>query len=368
MMWVTISLIIWLYLVIGHGHFWQEGPYLPQSAPAHPLPVTIVVPARNEASTIDAVLRSLLAQDYPAEFRVVLVDDNSADGTGDIARKIDDPRLTIITGAERPEGWSGKLWAVAQGVAQANTPLILLTDADITHDPAHLSTLAAAIEHDRRDLVSEMVRLNCESEAEKLLVPAFVYFFQMLYPFAWVNDPGMRTAAAAGGTMLLRRAALDRIGGIESVRGALIDDVALARKIKRGGRIWLGHSKLATSLRPYPYPRDIWRMIERTAYVQLRYSPVRLVGCILGLALVWFVPPLAILFGDDDVRLVGAAAYLTFCISYMPTLNRFRLPFWYALALPGIAGFYMAATISSADRHHRGEGVAWKDRAYRDAQ
>jgi len=368
MIFATLSLIIWLYLLFGQGHFWQEGPYLPKSAPQIPLPVTIVVPARDEAGTIDAVLRSLLAQDYPGAFRVVLVDDGSTDGTGDIARQISDPRLTVITGAERPEGWSGKLWAVSQGIDQSDTPLILLTDADIIHEPAHLATLVAAIEHERRDLVSEMVALNCKSEAEKLLVPAFVYFFQQLYPFAWVNDPGMRTAAAAGGTILIRRTALDRIGGIAAVRGALIDDVALARAVKRGGRIWLGHSRFATSIRPYPTSHDIWRMIERTAYVQLRYSPTWLAGCVLGLALVWFVPPLAILFGGDKTRLIGALAYAAFCVSYMPTLRRFHLPFWYALALPGIAGFYLAATLSSAERHHRGEGVAWKNRAYREAQ
>jgi len=190
----------------------------------------------------------------------------------------------------------------------------------------------------------------------------------MLYPFAWVNDAGMRTAAAAGGTILIRRTALARIGGIEAVRGALIDDVALARAVKRGGRIWLGHSRHATSLRPYPHPKDIWRMIERTAYVQLRYSPLQLAGCVLGLALVWFIPPLAILSGVTKIQILGALAYAGFCVSYMPTLQRFRLPFWYALALPGIAAFYLAATVSSALRHHRGEGVAWKNRAYREAQ
>lgn len=364
----TLALIIWLYLLLGHGHFWQEGPFLPKAAPLDPLPVTVVVPARDEAETIDAVLRSLLAQDYAGALRVILVDDNSTDGTGEIAHRIDDPRLTIITGAERPPGWSGKLWAVAQGVAQATTPLILLTDADIIHEPAHLATLVAAIETGHRDLVSEMVKLNCVSEAEKLLVPAFVYFFAQLYPFAWVNDPGMRTAAAAGGTILVRRGALDRIGGIAAVRGALIDDVALSRAVKRGGRIWLGHSRLAASIRPYPHPRDIWRMIERTAYVQLRYSPLMLLGCVLGLALIWFVPPLALILGDEKIRWVGGLTCAILGFSYLPTLNRFRLSPLYALALPLIAAFYMGATISSALRHHRGQGVAWKSRAYREVQ
>ncbi len=222
---------------------------------------------------------------------MILVDDNSTDGTGDIARAIGDPRLTVITGAPRPAGWSGKLWAVSQGIAEAgNADLVLLTDADIVHEPAHLSSLVARIERYNLDLVSEMVKLACDSWAERALVPAFVYFFQLLYPFAWVNDSLQATAAAAGGTILIRQRALQRIGGMESVRGALIDDVALAAAVKKGGRIWLGHADLARSVRPYPSVADIWRMITRTAFVQLRYSLLLLLATTLGMALIWLVP------------------------------------------------------------------------------
>jgi hopene-associated glycosyltransferase HpnB len=326
--------------------------------------VDIVIPARDEAESIADCLRSLLAQDYPGPLRIILVDDRSSDGTGAIARALDDARLIVLDGADRPAGWSGKLWAVAQGVARSAAPILLLCDADIVHDTAHLSTLVAKLEADRLDLVSEMVELNCQSAAERALVPAFVFFFQLLYPFAAVNDPRRSTAAAAGGTVLVRRTALDRIGGIEAVRGALIDDVALATAVKRGGPIWLGHSRLARSIRPYPGAADVWRMVARTAYVQLRFSPLILLGTIAGLALVWLVPPALTLFGHGPARVLAAVAWAGSAASYLPTLRRFRQsPLW-ALALPGIAAFYMAATIGSALDHHRGRGVVWKRRAY----
>ncbi len=242
----------WLYLLLGHGRFWSAGPVLASQGSAPAPAVDVVVPARDEAASIAGCLRSLLAQDYRGTLRVFLVDDRSGDGTGGIARAIADPRLTVIDGAPRPAGWSGKLWAVSQGVALTDAPYVFLCDADIVHDPAHLATLVAKAERDGLDMVSEMVALNCASWAERALVPAFVFFFQLLYPFARVNDPLNATAAAAGGTVLVRRRALDRIGGIAAVRGKLIDDVALATAVKRGGRIWLGHSQLARSVRPYP--------------------------------------------------------------------------------------------------------------------
>jgi hopene-associated glycosyltransferase HpnB len=365
-----LALLIWIYLVFAHGTFWQAGPVLPVAYPATTPSVgpsvAIVVPARDEAPVIDAVIRSLLAQDYAGPLRVILTDDNSTDGTGDIVRAIGDPRLTVIAGAPRPAGWSGKLWAVSQGVVEAgDADLVLLTDADIVHEPAHLSSLVALIEQDGLDLVSEMVKLACESRAERALVPAFVYFFQLLYPFAWVNDGLKRTAAAAGGTILIRRRALRRIGGVESVRGALIDDVALATAVKKGGRIWLGHADLARSVRPYPAVIDIWRMITRTAFVQLRYSVPLLVATTLGMALVWLVPPVAALLGHGRTFWCGVAAWVLLSASYLPTLTRFgRSPVW-APFLPLIACFYMAATIGSAVNHFLGVGVAWKGRAYR---
>jgi hopene-associated glycosyltransferase HpnB len=366
----AITLLIWLYLVLGHGRFWQSGPVLPPAKPAEAPPVAIVVPARDEAATIGPVLRSLLAQDYPGAFRVILVDDESTDGTGDLARALADPRLTVLAGAPRPPGWSGKLWAVAQGVAEAErsrAALILLTDADIIHDRSHLSALVTRAEQDRLDLVSEMVALRCEALAERALVPAFVYFFQLLYPFERVNDPLSATAGAAGGTILIRRSALARIGGIAAVRGELIDDVALGKAVKRGGRIWLGHTVQARSVRAYPRFADIWRMVARTAYVQLRFSPVMLLLCVLGMGLTFIAPSVTAIAGRGAARWMGAIAWACMAGSYIPTLRRFgRSPLW-APFLPLVALFYTAATIGSALDHHLGRGVVWKSRAYQGA-
>jgi len=360
------ALLAWAYLLGLHGRFWQTGPMLAPARPVAPPDVDVVIPARDEAEGVGDALRSLLAQDYAGRLHIVLVDDGSTDGTGAIARGLADPRLTVLDGRPRPPGWSGKLWAVSQGVARTTAGLVLFTDADIVHEPGHLSALVAKAERDGLDLVSEMVELRCASLAERALVPAFVFFFQLLYPFTWVNDPLRATAAAAGGTILLRRRALDRIGGIEAVRGALIDDVALASAVKRGGRIWLGHTRLARSVRPYPGAADIWRMVARTAYVQLRFSPVILLGTVLGLALVWLAPPLLALFGHGTARAMGGLAWAGSAASFLPTLHRFRQsPLW-AFALPAIACFYMAATIGSAADHHRGRGVVWKRRAYQD--
>ncbi len=418
MTWLAMAAALaWAYLLLWHGRFWSAGPVLVPATPAAACPaVDVVIPARDEAEGIGAALRSLLAQDYPGPLRIIVVDDGSTDGTGAVARMLapsqplssaaslrpgfgaaiqkphvpmsalaapGSPRrcaprndggdgteisLTVLDGQPRPPGWSGKLWAVSQGVAHSTAGIVLLTDADIVHDPAHVRTLVAKAERDGLDLVSEMVELRCQSLAERALVPAFVFFFQLLYPFERVNDPMRGIAAAAGGTMLLRRRALDRIGGIAAVRGALIDDVALAAAVKRGGRIWLGHSALARSLRPYPGAADIWRMVARTAYVQLRHSPPVLAGTVLGLALVWLVPPGLALFGHGWARGLGGVAWAGSMLSYVPTLRRFRQSPAWALALPGIACFYMAATLGSAWDHHRGRGVVWKRRAYRDGR
>lgn len=364
----ALALLAWAYLLLWHGRFWQAGPTLSPARPERAAAVDVVVPARNEADGIEAALRSLLAQSYAGTLRVILVDDRSTDGTGEIARGIGDDRLVVVAGAERPAGWSGKLWAVEQGVAQSTAGLVLLTDADIVHDPAHVATLVAKAERDRLDLVSEMVALRAVSLAERALVPAFVFFFQLLYPFADVNDRARRAAAAAGGTMLVRRSALERIGGIASLRGALIDDVTLAARIKQGGAIYLGHSALARSMRPYPGAADVWRMVARTAYVQLRFSPALLFATVLGLALIWLAPPALMLFGQGASRWLAAAAWAGSAASYVPTLRRFgQSPGW-ALGLPAIATFYLLATIGSAIDHHRGRGVVWKGRAYRGVQ
>ncbi|MEA2789623.1 MAG: hypothetical protein QOG73_2029 [Acetobacteraceae bacterium] len=363
----VVTLLIWIYLLFAHGMFWQAGPVLSAGYPQTTPSVAVIVPARDEAQTIEASLRSLLAQDYAGPYRVILTDDNSGDGTGDIARAIGHTRLTVVTGMPCPTGWSGKLWAVSQGIAEAGkADLLLLTDADILHDPAHVSALVSRIERYDLDLVSEMVKLACDSWAERALVPAFVFFFQLLYPFARVNDGLKSTAAAAGGTILIRRRALLRIGGIESVRGALIDDVALAVAVKSGGRIWLGHSDLARSVRPYPSVVDIWRMITRTAYVQLRYSLLWLLAATAGMALTWLLPPVLVLIGHGAAFWCGLAAWIMLSASYLPTLGRFGRSSLWAPLLPLVACFYMAATIASAANHYLGRGVAWKGRAYQE--
>jgi hopene-associated glycosyltransferase HpnB len=357
-----LSLGVWLYLFFGHGGFWRSRPQLPPAVPPEFPDVDIIVPARDESETIGAVIASLLAQDYPGRFRIILVDDNSSDDTSVMAGKASN--LQVIRLDSKPPGWSGKMWALSQGVAATSAPVLLFSDADIVHRPEHLASLLAHLSSARLDLVSEMVHLNCTSLAERALVPAFVYFFQMLYPFAKVNSSRSTVAAAAGGTVLIRRVALERIGGIEAIKNSLIDDVALAIAVKREGSIFLGHSALAASVRRYPEFRDLWRMISRTAFTQLRYSAWLLALTLAGLTIVWLVPVWVLAFGAGWHRLCAFAACALAACSYLPTLARYgRTPAW-ALALPLIALFYMAATLASAVDHWRGKGANWKNRAY----
>lgn len=358
-----LSLCAWIYLFFAHGFFWRSRPELEAADPRELPEVDIIVPARDEAQTIKPVIDSLLAQRYAGKFRVILVDDGSSDSTGALAGAA--PNLSVLRLDSKPPGWSGKLWAVQQGIAASQAPILLLTDADILHEPAHLGSLLFKLVDSRLDMVSEMVRLNCSSFAERMLVPAFVYFFQMLYPFARVNNPRSPVAAAAGGTVLIRREALIRIGGIEAIRDALIDDVALARAVKRGGPIYLGHSVLAESLRRYPAFDDLWQMIARTAFTQLRYSGLMLLLTVAALSVIWLAPPLEALFGGGWRSYCGAAACLLAVLSYLPTLVRYRRNGLWALALPLIALFYMAATVASAFNFWRGRGAQWKSRAYR---
>ena len=357
-----LSLSIWVYLFLAHGRFWSSEPELAPAAPAECPDVDVVVPARDEAQTIGPVIASLLGQDYAGKFRIFLVDDDSADETA--LRAGSAPNLYVIRGAPKPAGWSGKLWALQQGVEASTAPVLFLTDADIVHDPRHLSTLVTRLSEAGVAMVSEMVRLNCTSLAERALVPAFVYFFQMLYPFARVNDPRSRVAAAAGGTIMIHGEALERIGGIAAIKNTLIDDVALARAVKAGGPIYLGHSALAVSIRAYPRFADIWRMISRTAFTQLRYSSLLLLVTLLGLTLVWLVPVAAVIFGHGVEAGCGLAAFALAAMTYMPTLARYRCSRLWSLALPLIALFYMAATLGSALNYWRGAGASWKDRAY----
>ena len=381
MSWLTLltalSAAAWLYLLLGHGRFWRCSERLPASADAGPAPwpaVAALVPARNEEDTIAAVLGSLLAQDYPGRLSVTLVDDRSTDATRVRAAAIANTALTILDGQPLPTGWSGKLWALQQGIAQvvrdqADTRYIFLSDADIAHDPDTLRRLVAKAESEGRDLVSLMARLSCETPWEQLLIPAFVFFFQKLYPFPRANDARSTVAAAAGGCVLIRRSALERIGGIAAIRGALIDDCSLAKAVKRsGGRLWLGLADGSRSLRAYRALAPIWMMVARSAFTQLRYSGLLLLGTVLGMAVLYLVPPLALLVaalhGDTLAALLAAAAWLLMTAAYLPTVLYYRQPVAAALTLPLAALLYLGMTLDSARRHWWGSGSRWKGRDY----
>lgn len=340
--------------------------------------VVAVVPARDEAGILPETLPSLLRQDYPGEFRVVLVDDASTDGTSRIAEEIGragDRALVVVAGHGPPEGWTGKVAAMAVGARAAGEPdFLLFTDADIGHPPGSVTALVRAAVGDRRDLVSLMARLRTDTRWERAIVPAFVYFFAQLYPFGRVNRPGARTAAAAGGCVLVRRSTLVEAGGLARIRGALIDDVALAGLVKRSGpsdrkssgRIWLGLSTEVTSLRRYPRLADLWDMVARSAYTQLRYSPPLLAGTVVGLLLMYAVPPVATVVGLAGGSLVtallGAAGWIVMAGTYLPMLRRYRLSAGWAPLLPVVALAYLGMTVDSAWRHLRGRGGAWKGR------
>jgi len=377
-----LSLGVWIGLVGFRGQFWRADQCLDskvadvQEWPA----ICVVVPARDEASLLPVTMRSLLVQDYPGPLQVILVDDQSTDGTANIARQVAETlkqstQLEIQSTTPLPPGWSGKLWAIEQGIQQAESlsslpEYLLLTDADIEHDPANLRQLVAKAEQEKLDLVSLMVLLRCQSFWERLLIPAFVFFFQKLYPFRWANNPRKSTAAAAGGCILVRRTALSRIGGIPAIRQALIDDCALAQAIKTGiqGRIWLGLSSTTRSLRPYPALGTIWEMVARTAYTQLNYSPFLLLGTLLGMVLLYGVPPLAALCGglarNWPIAIAGLMGWLLMAWAYRPTLRLYERAPWLAFGLPAIALLYTVMTLDSALRHWRGQGGSWKGRVY----
>ncbi len=407
---MLLSLTIWLGLLCFWGQFWRTDQQLEvtetqlQSLPV----VCAVVPARNEAELIPTSLRSLLLQDYPGSFNVFLVDDRSTDRTANfaegVAHAVGKPQqLHIISGVSLPPGWSGKLWAVEQGINSASLfapDYFLLTDADIEHDPGNLRRLVAKAVQEDLDMVSVMVRLRCESFWEKLLIPAFVFFFQKLYPFRWVNNPNNPTAAAAGGSILISREALERIGGIQVIRQALIDDCALAQAVKnsrgageqrsRGageqgskgykennhasspmpsqGRIWLGLSSLTRSLRPYDSLATIWDMVARSAYTQLNYSPLLLLGTLLGMPLIYLAPPICVILGavwsNWAIAFTGLFGWLLMTFAYYPTIHFYKCSVWFALSLPAIAFLYTLMTLDSALRHWQGRGGAWKGRVY----
>ncbi|MCX4774569.1 glycosyltransferase [Streptomyces sp. NBC_01260] len=376
--WIAVgSLAAWVWLLLGQGFFWRTDQRLPdRPAPAHWPSVAIVVPARDEADMLPVSLPSLLAQDYPGRAEIFLVDDCSTDGTGDLARALSvrygGLPVTVTSPGEPRPGWTGKLWAVRHGMALARArdpEYLLLTDADIAHEPDSLRELVAAAGSGGFDLVSQMARLRVESTWERLVVPAFVYFFSQLYPFRWVNRAGARTAAAAGGCVLVRTEAAVRARVPESIRQAVIDDVSLARAVQRsGGRIWLGLADRVDSVRPYPCLADLWQMISRSAYAQLRHSPLLLLGTVLGLALVYLAPPVTLvaglLGGDPAAAWAGGVAWGVMAGTYMPVLGYYRQSLWLAPLLPFTALLYLLMTVDSAVQHYRGRGAAWKGRTY----
>ena len=371
----SMVLAIWLYLLAGRGAFWLAAERDDEATTGRgPWPgIVAIIPARDEAESVAKTVASLLTQDYAGEFTVILVDDQSRDATAQVAREAAaalgaSARLTILTGRPLPPGWTGKLWAQQQGISAAQaSPLapdyLLLTDADIVYAPDALTRLVNRAQSGGYALTSLMAKLRCESLAERAFVPAFIFFFQMLYPFAWANDPRRATAAAAGGCMLVRRDALRDAGGIAAIRGALIDDCTLAKTLKAHGPIWIGLTERVHSIRSYPVMADIRRMVSRTAYAQLRYSALLLTGTLLGLAAAYLAPVLLTLLAGGSARLLGIAAWLLMALAFQPTLRFYRMsPLW-GLALPAIAAIYMAFTVDSAYQHARGRGGMWKGRA-----
>lgn len=371
-----LVLAAWGALMALRGDFWRadqrlvEGEFQPDRWPT----IAVVVPARNEADVIEEALSSITAQDYEGDIRVFLVDDRSDDDTAQLAQRISG--VTVVSGRDAPPGWTGKLWAVSQGLAAAEeeagiqAEYVWLTDADIAHHPGELASLVAGAEHAGLDLNSLMVRLRIERMWDVLLIPAFVFFFQKLYPFPWVNDPARKTAAAAGGSMLVRKSALARIGGIEAISSELIDDCALAQRIKSsGGRIRLALATETRSIRAYGTLGETWRMVARTAFHQLNYSVIALLGTVIGMLFLYLSPPAlvvwALVVGELPAAVAAAAAWFAMGWAYAPTIYRYGLSPWYGFTLPVAGLLYTLMTLDSARRHWQGKGGAWKGRTYR---
>jgi hopene-associated glycosyltransferase HpnB len=384
-----ISLIIWLYLLLFRGKFWLSNQKIdPEKMSLTTYPsVCAVIPARNEADVLPVSLRSLLNQDYLGDFKIILVDDQSDDGTTEIAYELatifdKTDRLTVISGQLLSSGWSGKLWAMEQGIQyikeqNLHPDYILFTDADIEHHQTNLRELVGKSQQENLALTSLMVRLRCKSIWEQFLIPAFVFFFEKLYPFLWVNDPHHKMAAAAGGCILIRQDILEQVGGLEIVRQALIDDCSLAAAVKLKLQdvsenppqgIWLGLSEKTCSLRPYDSLETIWDMVARTAYTQLNYSPLLLIGTVMGLTIIYIVPPVSLIWGlvvgNSLITSLGGITWLLMSISYLPTLRLYKTSLLWSISLPAISFLYLLMTIDSALRHWRGKGGRWKGRVY----
>ena len=371
----SIVLAIWLYLIAARGGFWRlaERDDAPVSPPGVWPAVTTVIPARDEAECVGQTVTSLLRQNYPGALTVIVVDDQSRDGTADVARGAATligagERLTVLPGRPLPAGWTGKLWAQQQGLefavtVAASPAYLLLTDADIVYAEDAVTNLVARAEVGGLVLTSLMAKLRCKSFAERMFVPAFIFFFQMLYPFAWANDPRRSTAAAAGGCMLVRRDALQQAGGLAAIRDALIDDCALAKLLKRQGPISIALTDRVRSIRAYPAIGDIRRMVSRSAYAQLNYSPLLLAGTVIGLALTYLAPVALALFAGGVPQFIGLFTWLLMAFAIRRTLRFYGLSILWAPLLPAIAAMYMAFTVDSAYQHARGRGGMWKGRA-----
>lgn len=382
-----ISLLIWLYLLIFRGKFWLADQYLhsvTKSLDSYPS-VCAIVPARNEADVLPDTLKSLLTQEYTGQFSVILIDDQSTDNTGQIAQNVAEKlnlssRLEVISGKPLPPNWTGKLWAMEQGIRQANQrksppDYFLLTDADIIHNGQNLQQLVTKAEQDNLALVSLMVLLKKQTFWERFLIPSFIFFFQKLYPFPWVNDPNNKMAAAAGGCILIRCDILDKVGGLEILRQALIDDCTLAKAVKttlqteqNKQSIWLGLTNSTYSVRPYSSLKSIWDMVARTAFTQLNYSPLLLLGTVLAMTLIYLIAPISLLvgviLGNGLIIAIALFIWILMAITYIPTLSLYQSsPLW-GLSLPAIAFLYTLMTIDSALRYWRGQGGGWKGRVY----
>jgi hopene-associated glycosyltransferase HpnB len=379
----VLSLVIWVYLVLARGGFWHIYPAQSdlisagKDSPANgvetnPVRIAVIIPARNEADVVHHAVRSLLQQIGRHQIHIFLIDDASTDGTAQAARVAaiavnQAQSLTILGGSPLPLGWSGKLWAMQQGIEQAAKiapDYFLFTDADIEHAPDSVATLVSIAQSGPYDMASFMVKLHCQSVAEKILIPAFVYFFFKLYPPAWIANPRRSEAGAAGGCILIRPAALEKAGGLAAIRQEVIDDCSLAARVKHtDGRLWLGASATTRSIRPYDGFSGIGRMISRSAFSQLRHSNFLLLVSILGMAATYLLPPALVLATHRMApAALGGMAWMLMVLSYWPVLRLYRLnPLW-ALALPVAAVFYVGATFHSAWKYWVGRGGEWKGR------
>ena len=375
----SLSCVIWFYLLAARGGFWRaaqrDDPRLAVATQDAQWPrVVAVIPARNEAAVVGETIASLLRQDYRGDLALIVVDDHSSDDTAAVARQAAaaasaSDRVTVLAAPSLPDGWTGKLWAVHRGVGVAQAlpeppDYLLLTDADVIYADDLLTALVRRTVRDHLVLTSLMARLRCQSIAERALIPAFIFFFQMLYPFAWVNRTDRATAAAAGGCMLVHRRSLQAAGGIEAIRGELIDDCALARLLKGYGPIWLGLTERVRSVRAYSSLDEIRRMVVRCAYAQLQFSPWRLACATAAMIVTFLAPPVLALLGSGTAQLLAALAWAQMALAFQPTLRLYAVSPWWGLALPAIAATYVVFTLDSAYQHMRGRGGEWKGRVH----